>query len=213
MVAVNDSGYGANLAAVNRIYSIFEDILAWVSAAGIFLLMFFGTAQIVMAKIFNYPIFGYIDLVEQSIALFAFLAVAYCQRLGGHVRMELIISRFSGRTFWFAEVLSILASMVFIALMISPSYGHFLRAWEAGDSTINAEIAIWPTKLMVPVALTILWLRLFLQFLGYFRLFLTPTATPIAVPLVLDVEEQADGEIQDALGDDYKAHADEDAKQ
>jgi hypothetical protein len=103
--------------------------------------------------------------------------------------------------------------MVFIALMISPSYGHFLRAWEAGDSTINAEIAIWPTKLMVPVALTILWLRLFLQFLGYFRLFLTPTAAPIAVPLVLDVEEQAEGEIQDALGDDYKADADEDAKQ
>jgi TRAP-type mannitol/chloroaromatic compound transport system permease small subunit len=212
MVTVNDANDGAMLATANRFYSIFEDVLAWISAIGIFLLMFFGTAQIVMAKLFNYPIFGYIDLVEQSIALFAFLAVAYCQRLGGHVRMELIISRFSGRTFWFAEVLSILASMVFVALMTSPSYGHFLRAWEAGDSSINAEIAIWPTKLMVPVALSILWLRLLLQFFGYFRLFLNPNAAPIAVPLVLAVEEQAEGEIQDALGDDFKAGENEGSK-
>ena len=203
-MAVAQEPDGGALATANRVYARIEDGLAWVAAGGIFLLMFFGTAQIVLSKL-NFPIFGYIDVVEQSIALFAFLAVAYCQRLGGHVRMELVISRLSGRGFWFAEVLSILASLVFIALMLEPSFGHFLRAWEAGDSTINAELPIWPTKLMVPVALSILWLRLLLQFLGYFRLFLNPAVTPVAVPLVLDVAEQAEEEIQDALGDDYDA--------
>ena len=36
-------------------------------------------------------------------------------------------------------------------------------------------------------------------------MFLNPAATPVAVPLVLDVAEQAEEEIQDALGDDYDA--------
>ena len=34
---------------------------------------------------------------------FAVLAIAFVQRVGGHVRMELVVARFRGRALWIAE--------------------------------------------------------------------------------------------------------------
>ena len=69
-----------------------EDFLTSFSALAIFILMITATVQIVSRKILNMPIPGYIDFAEQSIAIFAFIGIAYCQRLGGHVRMEIFLS-------------------------------------------------------------------------------------------------------------------------
>ena len=69
-----------------------EDFLTAFSAFAIFFLMITATIQIVSRKILNLPIPGYIDFAEQSIAIFAFISIAYCQRLGGHVRMEIFLS-------------------------------------------------------------------------------------------------------------------------
>ncbi len=193
---------GRLLDRLNTWYARVEDLLAGIAALSIFGLMLFGVVQIVLRRFFNAPIWGYIDIVEQLMALFAFLAVAYCQRLGGHVRMDLIISRFKGRTYWIVEFLAVLVGLVFIAIMIPPSYDHFIRAYELGDSTIDAGIPIWPSKLAVPFALSLLWLRLLLQVFGYWRLILAPNADPIAVPTVQDVEKVAAEEIREALGDD-----------
>ncbi|MCG8691586.1 MAG: TRAP transporter small permease [Minwuiales bacterium] len=202
MTDTSAQGGGHLLDRLNRWYSRLEDLLAGIAALSIFGLMLFGVVQIVLRSIFNAPIWGYIDVVEQLMALFAFLAVAYCQRLGGHVRMDLIISRFRGRLYWIVEFLAVLVGLVFIAIMIPPSYEHFVRAYELGDSTIDAGIPIWPSKLAVPFALSLLWLRLLLQVIGYGRLALMPKAEPIAVPTVLAVEELAAEEIREALGDD-----------
>ena len=106
MTDTSAQGGGHLLDRLNRWYSRLEDLLAGIAALSIFGLMLFGVVQIVLRSIFNAPIWGYIDVVEQLMALFAFLAVAYCQRLGGHVRMDLIISRFRGRLYWIVEFLA-----------------------------------------------------------------------------------------------------------
>ncbi|HBA33288.1 MAG TPA: TRAP transporter small permease [Gammaproteobacteria bacterium] len=179
-----------------------EDIFAWVCGWTIFALMIAGTVQIIARKVFNFPIFGYIDVVEQSAAIFAFFGAAYCQRLGGHVRMEMFISRARGRTLWVIELITTLIAAIVIAILITKTWDHFLRAWEFGDSTINADLPIWPTKLMVPIAFSILLARLIIQVFGFTRLVAHPDAPPIAVPLIEDVEEIAAKEIKDALGDE-----------
>ena len=48
-----------------------------------------GTVQVIGRVVFQTPIYGYSDMIEQIMTIFAFLAIAYTQRLGGHVRMEL----------------------------------------------------------------------------------------------------------------------------
>jgi len=160
--------------------------------------MFLGIAQVLGRTLFDLPVSGYIDLVELSMASFAFLGIAYCQRQGGHVRMEMVLKFARGRGQWALEAFGTLVALGIIAVLIWYGYEHFLRAWRFGDSTIDAELPVWPSKLVVPVAFSLLWLRLLLQLAGYVRLMLRPETTPVAVPVLLSAEELAAKEIEES---------------
>src|SRR5919106_5968105 len=69
-----------------------EDGLNLIAALAIFFLMFVGVAQIVGRTVFDFAIYGYIDWMEQASALFAFLGIAYAQRLGSHIGMDLTMN-------------------------------------------------------------------------------------------------------------------------
>jgi C4-dicarboxylate transporter DctQ subunit len=160
--------------------------------------MFLGIAQVLGRRLFNAPISGYIDFVELSMASFAFLGVAYCQRQGGHVRMEMLVKATKGRLQWLLEVFGTLVALFIVGVLAWYGYEHFLRAWQLGDSTIDAELPVWPSKLVVPVAFALLWLRLLVQLVGYGRLLLHPYEAPVAIPLVMSVEQLAAKEIEDS---------------
>ncbi len=171
-----------------------ENFLNGFSAIAIFILMLTAAVQVVSRKVFNLPIPGYIDIAEQSIAIFAFLSIAYCQRLGGHVRMEIFLSAMKGRSKWVSEAIQTAASILIISILMYFSFKHFQRAWVFGDSTIDIGLPTWPSKLMIPVALATLNLRLLIQLAGYIRLAIDPKLEPIGVPLIKDVVEQAEEE-------------------
>lgn len=160
--------------------------------------MFLGIAQVLGRRLFNLPISGYIDFVELSMAAFAFLGVAYCQRHGGHVRMEMLLKVAKGRAQWALEAFGTLVALFIIAVLAWYGYEHFWRAWTLGDSTIDAELPVWPSKLVVPIAFALLWLRLLVQLAGYVRLLLWPAAPPVAVPVILSAEELAAREIEES---------------
>jgi C4-dicarboxylate transporter, DctQ subunit len=186
------------LARFDRGLGRVEEFFNLVAAGFIFGLMFLGIAQVLGRTLFNLPISGYIDLVELSMATFAFLGIAYCQRQGGHVRMEMVLKFAQGRWQWALEVFGTLVALGIIAVLIWYGYEHFLRAWKFGDSTIDAELPVWPSKLVVPVAFSLLWLRLLVQLAGYVRLVLRPDAPPVAVPVLLSAEELAAKEIEES---------------
>lgn len=194
-----DSHGGAIIGAIDHYYRKVENGLNLTAAGFIFLLMFLATLQVFGRKLLNMPIPGYIDYAEQSIAIFAFLGVAYCQRLGGHVRMELVLDKIPrGRIFWLVETITTLASLAIIAVLCRYSFDHFWRAWENGDSTIDINLPVWPSKLLVTLALGVLAFRFALQLAGFIRLVLYPNAAPVAVPLIADVAKQANIEAEQA---------------
>ncbi len=195
------------LASFDHWYSKIENFLNGFSAIAIFAVMLLGVAQVFGRKFFNMPIPGYIDFIEQSMVVFAFFGIAYCQRLGGHVRMDLFMAKFSGRTLYFFEALATLVGMFVITVLIQKSWLHFMRAWEYGDTTMDIGLPIWPAKLIIPVTFSFLWIRFGIQAVGFMRLFLAPDAVIVGVPIIEDVEEQARHEIADALGDEAAANA------
>ena len=190
----------AALAAAHRYWSWLEDGLNLIAAAAIFFLMFVGVFQIVGRTVFDTAIDGYIDYMEQASALFAFLGVSYAQRVGAHIRMDLLLRGFSLRFLWSMELFCVLVALVVITVLVDSTFQNFLRAWQLGDSTIDINMPIWPTKLLVPFVLTVLWVRLVLQAFDYVRLIRYPQAQPIAVPVIETIEVQAQHEIEEALG-------------
>ena len=170
-----------------------------VAALFILGLMLLGMAQVLGRQLFNAPVPGYIDWVEMSIASFAFLGIAYCQRVDGHVRMELFLNMARGRLHFAIEIAGTLLAMFVISVLIWYSFEHFLRAYQLGDSTIDAELPMWPSKLVVPVSFALLWLRLLVQLAGYTRLWLHPQAEPVAVPRAMTVEKLVAQKIEDSV--------------
>ena len=190
------------IAVSDRLLSPIENLANLLAAIAIFALMCLGVTQIVMRSVFNAPINGYIDMVELSMASMAFLGAAYCQRLGAHIRMELLIGRLKGRMLWLAESFGLTVAMIIITVLVWYGWGHFIRAYTLGDSTIDAELPVWPSKLLVPIAFAIWWLRLGIQLVGSIRLAITPSKAPLGVVLMKEVAEQAQDEIHEIMGDD-----------
>lgn len=168
------------------------------AALFIFALMLVGIAQVLGRTLFNAPVPAYIDLVELSMATFAFLGISYCQRLGGHVRMDWLVKMVGGQAHWAMEIMSTLIALAIIGVLTWYGFDHFLRAWQLGDSTIDAELPVWPSKLVVPVAFALLWLRLLVQLAAYVRLWRHPDAELVAVPRQPTAEELAAAEIEDS---------------
>ncbi|MBU2942614.1 TRAP transporter small permease subunit [Shimia thalassica] len=190
------------LSRFDRMLMPFEDVANFLAATAIFMLMVLGVLQIGLRSIFNAPITGYIDLVELSMASMAFLGAAYCQRLGAHIRMELLVGRLHGRALWAAEIFGTLVALFIIGVLIWYSSGHFYRSFTLGDTTIDAEFPVWPSKLLVPIAFSLWFLRLLAQLWGAIRLFLDPSLAPVAVVTAKAVAEQAQDEIHEVMGDD-----------
>lgn len=187
------------LRLADRALSRVEDGLNLIAALAVFFLMFVGVVQIVGRTVFDFAIYGYIDWIEQASSLFAFLGIAYAQRLGNHIGMDLTMSwRPVNR--WRVELFAVVVALLIVSVLIWASFTNFLRAYAIGDSTMDIQLPTWPAKLMVPLALGVLWLRLGLQSAGYLRMIRHPDAVPIAVPKLVTIDSQVQDEIADALG-------------
>ena len=193
--------FGRGLGRIDRALGRVENVFNLFAGGLVFALMLLGVAQILLRVAFDAPIFGYIDIVEVSMVGFAVLSIAFVQRVGGHVRMELVLSRLRGRALWLVEAGGALAAAFIVAVLIPYSYMHFARAFSFGDSTIDIELPTWPAKLVVPVALALLLLRLLVQCAGYMRLARHPHRAPVAVPVLQDAATQARREIALAAGE------------
>jgi C4-dicarboxylate transporter DctQ subunit len=182
---------GGALGAVDRFIHRIEKFSAFISGLGIFALMLVGVAHVVGRKFFDLPIFGYIDIVEIMMAFLVFLGIAYTERLGGHIRMELFVGFLKGRWLALFEIVGILLGLAISGVLFLYSWQHAMRALYLGDSTIDAQIPLWPSKLIVPIALGMLFVRLLISLWAYLRVLVDPSKPAIAVAEVVDAEEQA----------------------
>ncbi len=187
------------LKGVDEAFFQVEKFLNLIAALVIMAIMLIGTYQVFGRKLLSIPVPGYVDWIEMAMTVFAFVAISYTQRLGGHVRMEIILGRMKGRLLYFFEIFGTICAIFIVAVLAYYGYEHFLRAFEIGDSTIDIELPVWPSKLLVPFAFGILLVRLVIQLIGFIRLFLHPDAEPIGVPKIETVDEQAQHEIDAGL--------------
>lgn len=189
------------LSRADRLLYRLESFLTLVGGMVILLLVLMATANVLGRWLFARPISGYIDWVEQAMAFMAFLGISYTQREGGHIRMDIVVGHIHGRLLWLVEFFSTLFILAVTLVLIYGSWLHFYRAFTIGDSSLDINLPTWPAKLVVPVAFSVLALRLLLQLWGYLRAFIRGDDRPVAVPLVEDAASVAAAEAEAVLGD------------
>ncbi len=179
-----------------------ESLLALISGLAVFSLMVLAVFSVSGRNFFGAPLPGYVDWIEQAMPLIAFMGVAYTQRDGGHIRMDILVGALRGRVLWAAEFITTLAILILMILLVWGTWAHFQRSFDFGspmwsrDSSMDIALPLWPAKLLAPVAFSVLCLRLVLQLWGYGRAFVLGLVEPVAVPLVQSAAEQAAAEAE-----------------
>jgi TRAP-type mannitol/chloroaromatic compound transport system permease small subunit len=177
----------AALDAADRVLRQIEFATVLIAGAVIFFVMWVGVAEIFSRKLFNYPLFGQLDIIELTMASYAILPISYCWRAAGHIRVDLVIDYFEGRRRWMVELLTTLLALALMTA-IWPGVLHFFQnAYEIGDSTMNTQWPTWPSKFVPIVGFSILWVRLVIETFAYVRLVVNPDAKPVAIPEHHDV--------------------------
>lgn len=179
---------------------VVERFFALIAGLFAFGLMVLAVISVGGRNLFNEPLPGYVDWIEAFMPLIAILGVSYVQRLGGHIRMDIVVGSLKGRALWLAEFITTFGILLLMAALVWGSWAHFDRSFDfaapswSRDSSIDIGLPIWPAKLVVPVAFFVICLRLILQLWGYGRAFILGLDRPVAVPLIQSVADQAAAE-------------------
>lgn len=190
-----------------RLYRI-ETLLALLSGIAVFALMVLAVFSVGGRNLMNAPLPGYVDWIEQAMPLIAFMGIAFVQREGGHIRMDLVVGALKGRPLYVAEFITTFAILMLMTLLVWGSWAHFERSFDfaaplwSSDSSMDIALPLWPAKLLAPVAFSVICIRLVLQLWAFGRAFITGTTTPVAVPLVPDAATQAAMEAEHVSGHD-----------
>lgn len=203
-VLVDDS----RLSRIDRTFYKLETFLAFLSGFAVFGLMVLAVISVSSRNIFNQPLPGYVDWIQQAMPLIAFMGISFTQRDGGHIRMDMLVGKLTGRPLYLAELVTTVAMFILMALLVWGSWAHFQRSFDfasplwSRDSTMDIGLPIWPAKLLAPVAFFVLCLRLALQIFSYARALISGDTQPVGVPLPVDVATQAAMEAEQVSGHD-----------
>ena len=201
---------GTLLSRIDRKFYKAEKFLALLSGLAVFSLMVLAVISVGGRHAFNQPLRGYVDWIEQLMPLIAFMGVAYTQRDGGHIRMDILVGALKGRALWLAEILTLLGMLIVMLLLVWGSWSHFMRSFDfaapmwSRDSSMDIALPIWPAKLLAPIAFSVLVVRICLQLWGYGRAFIQNADLPVAVPLVEDAATVAAKEAESVSGAEEK---------
>ena len=193
------------LSQIDRVLYRVEMALSFLSGLAVFALMVLAVVSVGGRNFFNQPLSGYVDWIEQAMPLIAFMGIAFVQRDGGHIRMDMVIGAVRGRVLYGFEIITTLAMLGFMVLMVWGTWAHFQRSidlsapWWSNDSSIDIALPLWPAKLLVPVAFSVLSLRLALQIVLYIKAFWQRNPRPVGLPVILSPAEKAAMQSQSVL--------------
>ena len=180
----------------------FERVLAQLSGVAVLVLVGLAVVSVTGRHFLNSPLPGYVDWIEAIMPIIAFLGLSYMHRQGGHIRMDILVSQLRGRSLWFFELVSTVMIILLLLALIWGSWAHFDRSFDMSrpmwsrDSSMDINLPIWPAKLLVPFAFSVLLVRSLLHFWGYARAFVLGLPAPVAVPMIQSAAEIAAAEAE-----------------
>lgn len=162
--------------SLKKAYEGFEKVVQWAGKAthvigAIFLMamMLLIFSEVFMRYLFNAPIEGAFEMVEFMMALVISLAMAYTGIKGGHISVELLVSKFSKRSQLLLDIFHFLVCTIFFALM---SWKTTIQALVVAKRRVTSQvllIPVYPFVWVLAVCAGLLCLVFLVQFIDSFK--------------------------------------------
>ena len=140
------------------------------SSFWLFGVMFLVGADVFLRYTFNAPISGTLEISEQSVVIITFLCFAYTGMQNRHIRTNAILRRLPPIFRSFADILATCLMLLILSLLI---WQTSIEAWESlsiHETRMGLiEVPIYPTKIAVPIGLSVAWMHYFLTLITRFK--------------------------------------------
>ena len=145
--------------------SISERVTMWLARAGSVGLatMMFLTLADVIGRMFDNPIVGTVEVTELIMGMMIYLGVGYTTIHRGHIRVDILITRFSPRVQATLDTITFFIAFVFMALVCWRLFLQAASRIENNDITQIWEIPVWPVAYVMAIASILMVTSLGLQ--------------------------------------------------
>jgi C4-dicarboxylate transporter DctQ subunit len=146
-------------------FSSFEDLFSYyMPGVLIVVLMILMCTEICLRWAFRTSLMGVVEMVEVSMVVITFASLAGIQREKGHVRMNLLIDRLSGKRIGvLIETLNPLFILTMCAILLYPFIKAVIRFKQFNETTEYFLIPLWVVGIFMPLGLLVLCIRLISQ--------------------------------------------------
>ena len=142
---------------IDRINTAIGKAAGWLILVAVLI----SAGNAVVRKAFDVSSNGWLELQWYLFGAVFMLCAAYTLLQNEHVRIDIVISRFSRRTRNIVEILGhVFFLMPFALLMLYLSVPFFLRSFAIGEHTSDAGgLILWPAKILLPIGFALLVLQ------------------------------------------------------
>ena len=133
-----------NLKAASRKLGFFSQVISYVGAAALFFMMCLTTADVVGRYIFNKPITGVFELNEYLVLILIFSFIGYTQSQGGHVSVDLLLSKLPARLGFVIDLINHLVCLVLMGVIFWMGIQKALELRSVGEVSPNLGIPDYP---------------------------------------------------------------------
>lgn len=153
---------------VNQFFQVWVNplskIMSKISWAVLFLMMLLTITDVVLRKTLSQSILGTVEITEFMLVIVIFFALANTEIINGHVKVDLVMSRFSGRVQGFVDMITQFVCFILSVLITWSTliYSEEMRA--SAEVTQDLWIPIYPFIYVVALGSAVLALTLLIKF-------------------------------------------------
>ncbi len=142
-----------------------------IASGVLFCMMLLTIADVFLRKVFSQSILGTVEVTEFMMVILLFFAVTQTEILDGHVRVDLIMSRFGERTQTLVDTITQLVCFLLFGLFTWSTLVYAAKMRASGEVSQDLWLPVYPFIYVVALGCALLALSLLIKsFMAYMRM-------------------------------------------
>ncbi len=150
---------------VTGLFEGLDRVLSAISAITLFIMMMWIFVDVTFRSLFNSPIQGTIEITgEYLMVILVYFMISNTQKVQGHVSVDLLQKKMSGRVKNIAKIMTNLVSAVFFSLICVFNFQQGLEYLDRNITSIGIlEYPLAPALFIISLGLAMITLRLLIE--------------------------------------------------
>lgn len=158
-----------NLAQLTRLFQSLvypvSKVMNRIASIILFFMMALTITDVFLRKVFSRSILGTVELTEFLMLILVFFTLAQTEILNGHVKVDLVMSRFSERIQSFVDMVTQFVCFLLFGLFTWSALVYSAKMRTVGEASQDLWLPLYPFIFIVALGCAILGLILFIKFL------------------------------------------------